>query len=500
MNGKNGLHPEPCAFVIFGASGDLTKRKLIPALYNLASEGWLPDPFAILGLAVDKLTTESYRAELSESIAGFLGAKPDPAIWNKLASRIEYTQGDFKDPAVGQKLAQTLKAKGFKNAIFYFAVPPSLIGPIAENLGHAGLVDESQGFRRVVVEKPFGHDLPSAKVLNAELLKIFQEPQVYRIDHYLGKETVQNLMALRFANGIFEPLWNQRYVDHVQITVAEELGVEQRGGYYEQAGALRDMIVNHLFQLLTLTAMEPPVSFSADAVRNEQVKVLSALRSFTEEDAGKRCVRGQYGPGALDGAAVPGYRHEPMVAPESSTETFVALKVFIDSWRWSGVPFYLRTGKRLARRAAEICVEFKAPPMLLFQKTGVDFLSPNRLVIRIQPSEGASLSFGAKVPGPAMQIGQVDMNFRYEDYFGKTLVTGYERLIHDVLIGDATLFKRADMVEAGWSVVDPILERWASEKPRFPNYNAGTWGPREADELLAKDGRAWRECGESPAE
>ncbi|HVC09930.1 MAG TPA: glucose-6-phosphate dehydrogenase [Elusimicrobiota bacterium] len=500
MNGKNGLHPEPCAFVIFGASGDLTKRKLVPALYNLAAEGWLPDPFAILGLAVDKLTTESYRAGLGEDIEGFLGAKPDPAIWKNLASRIEYAQGDFKDPAVGQELAQTLKAKGFKNAVFYFAVPPSLIGPIAENLSQAGLVEESQGFRRVVVEKPFGRDLASAKALNAELLKIFQESQIYRIDHYLGKETVQNLMALRFANGIFEPLWNQRYVDHVQITVAEELGVEHRGGYYEQAGALRDMIVNHLFQLLTLTAMEPPVSFSADAVRGEQVKVLSAIRSFAEEGADKRCVRGQYGPGALNGAAVPGYRREPMVAPDSATETFVALKVFIDSWRWSGVPFYLRTGKRLARRAAEICVEFKAPPMLLFQKAGVDFLSPNRLVIRIQPSEGASLSFGAKVPGPAMEIGEVNMNFRYEDYFGKKLVTGYERLLHDVLIGDATLFKRADMVEAGWSAVDPILERWAGEKPRFPNYNAGTWGPREADELLARDGRAWRECGESPAE
>ncbi len=497
MNGKNGLHPEPCAFVIFGASGDLTKRKLIPALYNLATEDWLPEPFAILGLAVDKLTTESFRASLSTDIEGFLGAKPDPDIWKNLAGRIEYAQGNFKDPAVGRALAQALKTKGFKNAVFYFAVPPTLIGPIAENLGQAGLMDQAQGFRRVVVEKPFGRDLASAKALNAELLKIFDESQIYRIDHYLGKETVQNLMALRFANGIFEPLWNHAYVDHVQITVAEELGVEHRGGYYEQAGALRDMIVNHLSQLLTLTAMEPPASFSADAVRNEQVKVLGSVRSFAEDN--KRCVRGQYGPGALDGAAVPGYRKEPLVAPDSSTETFVALKIFIDNWRWSGVPFYLRTGKRLARRSAEICVEFKAPPVLLFQKAGVDFLSPNQLVIRIQPSEGASLSFGAKVPGPSMQIGQVDMNFRYEDYFGKKLVTGYERLIHDVLIGDATLFQRADMVEAAWSMVDPILEHWAAEKPRFPNYNAGTWGPREADELLARDGRAWRECGENPA-
>ncbi|MHB2025397.1 MAG: glucose-6-phosphate dehydrogenase [Elusimicrobiota bacterium] len=499
MTSKPDQNPQPCALVIFGASGDLTKRKLIPAIYNLAVEGWLPEQMAVIGLAVDPLSTQSLRQDLGKDLQGFLGAKPDPAVWKKLESKIDYIQGDFADDACYQKLSQALEKSGLKNCVFYLAVPPSLAGPIVDRLAHAGLTDQARGFRRVVVEKPFGHDLESAKALNADLLKTLDESQIYRIDHYLGKETVQNLLVLRFANGIFEPIWNRRYVDHVQITAAEDLGVEHRGAYYERAGALRDMVQSHIFQLMTLCAMEPPASFDPDAVRGEQAKIIQAVEAMTPAVVAQRCVRGQYGAGKIGGKKVPGYREEISVKKDSGTETFAALKILIDNWRWAGVPFYLRTGKRLARRATEIAIRFQDAPLALFHESAVSRLSSNELVIRIQPEEGISLGLGAKIPGPSMQVGRVDMNFQYEDYFGKKLVTGYERLLHDVFIGDATLYRRADMVESSWRIIDPILDAWSAQKPSdFPNYPAGSWGPADADALLARDGRVWRRQNGDP--
>ncbi len=367
-------------------------------------------------------------------------------------------------------------------------------GEAVRQLGAAGLAQEADGhWRRVIVEKPFGRDLESARALNAEIKQVLGERQIYRIDHYLGKETVQNLIMFRFGNGIFEPIWNRRYIDHVQITAAETVGVELRGGYYETAGALRDMVPNHLFQLVSLTAMEPPISFHADAVRDEQAKVLHGIQPPTPEEVLSMTVRGQYGQGQTEDGPAPPYRAEPDVAPNSSTETFVALKLRIDNWRWADVPFYLRTGKRLPRRVTEIAIQFRRAPFQLFRNTLVESLRTNRLVIRIQPNEGISLRFGAKVPGPIMRMGAVEMDFNYVDYFGSTPSTGYERLIYDCMIGDATLFQRADMVEAGWSVITPVLDVWKALPPRaFPNYEAGSWGPQEADELLARDGREWR--------
>jgi glucose-6-phosphate 1-dehydrogenase len=345
----------------------------------------------------------------------------------------------------------------------------------------------------VIIEKPFGHDLDSARALNQHLLKVVSENQIYRIDHYLGKETVQNILAFRFANGIFEPIWNRRYIDNVQISVAETVGVEKRGDYYDKAGALRDMVPNHIMQLITLTAMEPPISFEANAVRDEQAKILHAIQPFTSEDVLSKTVRGQYGEGVADGQRVPAYRAEPGVPPDSKTETFVAMKLLIDNWRWAGVPFFLRTGKRLASRSTHIVIEFRRAPFVLFRETQVDDLTPNQLIMHIQPEEGISLRFAAKTPGPAMRLGEVDMDFNYADYFGQTPSTGYERLLHDCMIGDPTLFQRADMVEAGWSIVTPMLDVWKALPPRnFPNYPAGKWGPKEADELLERDGRSWR--------
>ncbi|HEV2123125.1 MAG TPA: glucose-6-phosphate dehydrogenase, partial [Chloroflexota bacterium] len=347
-------------------------------------------------------------------------------------------------------------------------------------------------WRRVIVEKPFGHDLDSARALNREISQVLNERQIYRIDHYLGKETVQNILVFRFANGIFEPIWNRRYIDHVQITVAESVGVEQRGDYYEGTGALRDMVPNHILQLISLTAMEPPISFDANDVRDEQAKVLNAISQHSPEEWLRRAVRGQYAAGIVDGRRVPAYRSEPKVAPDSRTETFVALKLNIDNWRWAGVPFYLRTGKRLPQRVTEIAIEFRRAPFILFRNTPVNRLAPNRLVLHIQPEEGISLRFGAKVPGSTLRLGEVDMDFAYADYFGSVPSTGYERLLHDCMIGDQTLFQRADMVEAGWSVVEPILDLWQAVPPRtFPNYPSGAWGPKEADELLTRDGRQW---------
>jgi len=492
-----GRPGDPCVMVIFGASGDLTKRKLIPALYNLAKDNLLSKEFALVGFARNELTSEQFRDEIGKEIGEFATTTVDPDLWHWFSRRIYYISGDFADPAAYKVLSDLLekidKDHGTcSNYFYYLATSPSFFGPIVTQLGEAGLVREEHCWRRVIIEKPFGRDYESAVSLNKEIRKVLDEKQIYRIDHYLGKETVQNILVFRFANGIFEPIWNRRYIDHIQITVAETVGVEQRGMYYDKAGTLRDMVPNHIFQLISLTAMEPPVSFDADVVRDEQAKILKALSPMTDEEVLIRTVRGQYGEGAEGNNRVPGYRVEPYVAPESRTETFVAMKLFIDNWRWADVPFYLRTGKRLPRRATEIVIQFKRAPFVLFRKTAVDQLEPNRLVLHLQPDEGISLSFGAKIPGPVVQIGGVNMNFNYTDYFNATPQTGYERLLYDCMLGDATLFQRSDMVETAWHVVAPILDVWEALPPRrFPNYAAGTWGPHEADEMLTKDNRHW---------
>jgi len=496
-NNKSHMSP-PCILVIFGAAGDLTKRKLVPALYNLRKNELLPDNFAIIGVARAEMSDEEFRNRLRDEMGEFATEKVEPEVWDWIAQRLSYLSGDFDDEQTFvnlktalEKLDQEHDTHG--NYCFYLATAPQYFAPVVQKLGAAGLTKEGKDrWRRVVIEKPFGSDLKSAQKLNRDIKRVLKEDQIYRIDHYLGKETVQNILVFRFGNGIFEPLWNRRYIDCVQITAAEKVGVEQRGGYYEQAGALRDMVPNHLLQLVTLTAMEPPVSFNANAVRDEQAKVLHAIQCPSPTEAAQRTVRGQYDAGVIDGEAVPAYRSEPNVAPDSHVETFVALKILIDNWRWSGVPFYLRTGKRLGSRDTEIEIQFKSAPFVLFRDTEVNKLSRNRLVLHIQPDEGISLSFGAKVPGPILNIGAVNMNFDYEDYFGDVPSTGYERLLHDCMMGDATLFQRADQVEAGWAVVAPIQEAWANDPPaNFPNYEAGTWGPKEADELLACDGHSW---------
>ena len=502
MNEKNkqaGRPSDPCVMVIFGAAGDLTKRKLIPALCNLASANLLSQQFAIVGFGYRESSHDDFREKLTEDIKGFATSPVDPKIWNWFQERIYYAQGDFTDANAYQALKQQLievdkKHSTQGNLFYYLAVAPRYFGEIVKQLGAAGMTEEQNGrWRRVIIEKPFGHDLESARSLNTEIKKILDERQIYRIDHYLGKETVQNLMMFRFSNSIFEPIWNRHFIDHVQITAAETVGVEQRGSYYETAGALRDMVPNHLFQLVSLTAMEPPISFEADSVRDEQAKVLHALQPFSPEEVLSKTVRGQYDEGMVEGQHIPAYRAEPDVSPQSNTETYVALRLLIDNWRWAKVPFYLRTGKALAKRATEIAIRFHRAPFILFRNTSVENLQRNELVVHIAPDEGISLQFGAKVPGPLMQQGTVKMNFNYVDYFGSRPSTGYERLLYDCMIGDATLFQRADMVEAGWAVITPILDVWKALPPRsFPNYTAGSWGPKEADDLLAHDGRAWR--------
>jgi len=490
---------DPCVMVIFGASGDLTKRKLIPALCNLAASKILSDQFAIVGFAYNDLTTESFRKQLTEEIKQFATCPVSPELWAWFVKRIYYVRGEFQDPKAYQQLKEQIDQARNEHGIqgnnfYYLAVAPRFFGEVVRQLGAAGLAQEADSqWRRVIIEKPFGRDLESARALNAEIKQVLDEHQIYRIDHYLGKETVQNIIMFRFGNGIFEPIWNRRYIDHVQITAAETVGVESRGGYYETAGALRDMVPNHLFQLVSLTAMEPPISFHADAVRDEQAKVLHAIMPPTPEEVLSMTIRGQYGEGHNREERAPAYRAEPDVSPTSTTETFVALKLRIDNWRWADVPFYLRTGKRLAKRTTEIAIQFKRAPFQLFRDTPIERLHTNRLVLHIQPEEGMSLRFGAKIPGPVMRMGAVEMNFDYVDYFGSTPSTGYERLIYDCMIGDATLFQRADMVEAGWSVITPVLDVWKALPPRaFPNYPAGSWGPKEADDLLARDGREWR--------
>jgi len=497
LNSSAARPADPCVMVIFGASGDLTKRKLIPALYNLSKDNLLAKEFALVGFARNEMTTDQFREMINKEIGDFATTKLDPQQWEWLSQRIHYISGDFDDPNAYQKLSELLGSldKQFgtrSNYFFYLATAPAFFATIVKRLGGAGLVTEDRGWRRVIIEKPFGRDLDSARALNKEISKVLEEKQIYRIDHYLGKETVQNIMVFRFGNGIFEPIWNRRYIDHIQITVSETVGVEQRGGYYDKSGTLRDMVPNHIFQLISLTAMEPPVSFDADVVRDEQAKILKAISPMSDEEVLTRTVRGQYGAREVKGNKLLNYREEQMVAPDSKTETFVAMKLFIDNWRWADVPFYLRTGKALPKRATQIAIQFKRAPFMLFRKTAVEKLVPNRLVLHLQPDEGISLSFGAKVPGPVVQIGDVNMNFNYTDYFNATPQTGYERLLYDCMLGDATLFQRSDMVEAAWHVVAPILDVWEALPPRrFPNYAAGTWGPQESDEMLVKDHRHW---------
>ncbi|HEV2494294.1 MAG TPA: glucose-6-phosphate dehydrogenase [Terriglobia bacterium] len=494
-----GRPADPCVMVVFGGTGDLNKRKLIPALYNLVSGRLLAPNFAVVGIGRTAMSTDEFRSRIDQDIKEFATRPLDAEYWKRLLGQIYYLVGDAQDPGTYARLrdllAQIDKDHGTHgNYLYYLATAPDLFSAVVQQLGAAGLATEKDGhWRRVIIEKPFGRDLESAKMLNQEINRVLAENQIYRIDHYLGKETVQNILVFRFSNGIFEPIWNRRYIDHVQITVAETVGVEGRGGYYDGSGALRDMVPNHIFQLITLTTMEPPISFDADAVRDEQAKILRAIQPLSPEDVLNRTVRGQYGEGMVDSERVPGYRSEPRVAPDSATETFVALKLLIDNWRWADVPFYVRTGKRLPERVSEVAIGFRRAPFVLFRKTPVERLTPNELVIRIQPDEGISLRFGAKIPGPLVRLGAVKMNFAYADYFGSTPSTGYERLLYDCMVGDATLFQRADMVEAGWSVVATILDVWKALPPRrFPNYAAGTWGPKEAHDLLERDGRHWR--------
>ncbi len=499
-----GRAADPCVMVIFGASGDLTKRKLLPSLYNLAVANLLPKQFAIVGFAYANATTESFRDQLTKDMKSLATNPVEARIWDWFLERIHYVQGDFQDPEAYQrlalKLAEVEKDHGTNgNRFYYLAVAPKFFAEVVRQLGTAGLAAEDKGrWARVVIEKPFGRDLQSARQLNREIKDVLQEKQIYRIDHYLGKETVQNLLVFRFSNSIAEPLWNRNLIDHVQITAGETVGVEHRGGYYETLGALRDMVPNHLFQLMSLVAMEPPISFEADAVRDKQAEVLRAIQPPTQEEVLTKMVRGQYGPSGR-GPLMPGYRDEPDVAADSNVETFVALKFTIDNWRWADVPFYLRTGKRMPKRVTEIAIHFRRTPFVLFRNTTVRDLLPNKLLIHIQPEEGITLQMGAKIPGPVMNIGQVNMDFDYAREFHANPATGYERLLHDCMLGDQTLFQRADMVETGWSVIEPIQEVWKALPGHFPNYPAGAWGPEAAEALIGRDGREWRRIDEAAA-
>jgi glucose-6-phosphate 1-dehydrogenase len=490
---------DPCSFVIFGAAGDLTKRLLMPALYNLAAGGLLADGFTIVGVARADWSGEEFRRQMRAALSEFATDGIAPATLEDLIARCRYLRGDFDDPSTYARLKNELEEAARDsdiggNCLFYLATPPSLFSHVARLLGEAGLANERDGtWRRLIIEKPFGFDLASARALNSDLLRFFAEKQIYRIDHYLGKETVQNIMVLRFANGMFEPIWNRHHIDHVQITVAETVTVEKRGKLYDHTGALRDMVPNHLFQLLALTAMEPPSCFDAGAVHTEKLKAIEAVHALTPERVFTDVVRGQYIAGRIGGKSVPAYRNAPDVSPQSETETYVAMRLKIDNWRWASVPFYLRTGKAQAARKTEIAIKFRSAPLALFRDMPVDSLSQNLLVLRIQPDEGAALHFNAKVPGPEVRIENVRMNFKYEDYFEARPSTGYETLIYDCMTGDQMLFQRAIDIEAGWRVVDPILKTWREADGRdLCPYPAGSNGPKAADELLARDGRQWR--------
>ena len=495
---KTARAAPPCTLVIFGAGGDLTKRLLMPALYNLAGGKLLDEHFSILGVDRDAGTDEDFQGKQTESMASFTPDKGgefaekalDETAWGWLKQRLHYMAGDFTKPEAFVEIGNRI---GDGNAVFYLAVADRFFAGIIDQLHAAKLTEEKPGvFRRVVIEKPFGHDLASAKELNSRILDQLDEHQIYRIDHFLGKETVQNIMALRFGNGIFEPLWNRDHIDSVQITAAETVGVEKRGKFYEITGALRDMVPNHIFQLLAMTAMEPPNSFDADDVRSEKAKVIWALHPMTDDEIDQNVVRGQYEAGRMKSGVVAAYANEPDVAHDTEVETFIAMKLMIDNWRWAGVPFYLRTGKRMSVRKTEIAIHFKKAPFAMFRDTPVDKLAPNVMVLHLQPHEGISLLFSAKQPGQIVKLDPVRMDFRYEDYFELKPSTGYETLIYDVLIGEPTLFNRADNIEAGWKGVQPILDAWASGRGTVYRYPAGSSGPAAANALLSRDGRVWR--------
>jgi glucose-6-phosphate 1-dehydrogenase len=489
-----GLHlqrtPEPCALVIFGASGDLTRRKLFPALYSLALRRLLPEKFGVVGVARTEQSDDEFRDRMKHAVQEFGRDEFRDDVWEWLAGGVRYVSTDFADDAGEDSVLAALneldEERGTAgNRVYYFAVPPDAIATLVREIGERR---STEGWTRLIVEKPFGRDLETARELNEEIQRNFSEDEIFRIDHYLGKETVQNLLALRFANGIFEPIWNRQFVDHVQITVAETIGIESRAAFYEQAGAIRDVFQNHLLQLVALTAMEPPIDFTADSVRNEKVKVLRALHT----PGPKHVVRGQYGRGYVEGQEVSGYREEDGVAPDSMTETYVAAKLFVDNWRWADTPFYIRAGKRLARRETTIAIEFKRAPHPPFEVVEDGGLSPNVLVCHIQPDEGVSLEFAAKVPGQGMTLRTVHMDFLYGGAFRTGIPEAYERLLLDCFLGDARMFTRADEVEEQWSLVDAIIAAWRRDRPSFPNYAAGTWGPAAAEELLQRDGRMWR--------
>lgn len=493
-------HPgPPCIFVIFGASGDLTKRKLIPALFNLRCVGLLPDRFAVIGVAITPGDDASFRERMTNDIRQFATHPVDPAAWDAFVSSCHYVAGDFNDATVFAALKDKITAvrKDHQipggNVVFNLAVTPTLFATVAGQLGEAGLLTETpDGYRRVIIEKPFGRDLDTARQLNDALHRHLRESQIYRIDHYLGKETVQNIMVFRFANMIFEPNWNRRYVDSVQITVAESLGVENRGGYLDSYGVLRDMVQNHMLSVLSLIAMEPPGRISGDAVRNEKVKVLDAIRPMKPEEVIENAVRGQYGAGTIGGAAVPAYREEPSVNPQSNTETYAALRLFVENWRWADVPFYLRTGKRLAKHLTQVVIRFKRTPLMLFGEKVHNEAGPNAVILNIQPEESITILIRAKKPGPAVVVDSIPLGFDYAQFGDLSAATGYETLLHDCMIGDMTLFHREDSVDASWEIVNPVLDVWSALPPRdFPDYEAGSWGPAAADKLLARDGREW---------
>ncbi|MDB5302916.1 MAG: glucose-6-phosphate 1-dehydrogenase [Phycisphaerales bacterium] len=485
----------PCALVIFGASGDLAKRKLIPAIYEMAREKLLPEQFVLVGYARSAMTDDAYRAECREAVQKFARTQPiDPQVWGRIERNIAYVQGDYGSQSDHTKLQETLlkydKQTGTAgNRLYYLSTPPNTFAPIIENLGK--MHGRSGGWERIIIEKPFGRDGASARALNAQLHNYFDESQIFRIDHYLGKETVQNLMVMRFANSIFEPIWNYKYVDHVQITVSETLGVGSRGGYYAQSGALRDMVQNHMFQLMALVGMEPPVALDATSIRDEKVKVFKAVRPLRPEQVDQYTVRGQYTAGEAAGTKTDGYRKEKDVPPDSRTETFAALKLYIDNWRWSGTPFYLRTGKFLPEKLSEIVVRFRSPPLTLFQKQCESAVYPNDLIIRVQPEEGISWRLNAKVPGGAMNVKSVALDFLYKTAFNIEPPEAYERLIYDAIIGDQTLFIRGDEAEAAWAVIDPIEQGWAKSTRAPEEYPPGTWGPKRATDLIEMDGRRW---------